>query len=68
MTDPLVLSSLIRKRAEIDGELAKRLNDHGLEETEGSIGAKLARGTFAVTFFLAVLTVLEIEGLQLTEL
>jgi hypothetical protein len=38
------------------------------DETEGSVTAKLARGTFAVTFFLAVLTVLEIEGLQLTDL
>jgi hypothetical protein len=49
-------------------KLAERLNAHGMEETEGSIGAKLARGTFAVTFFLAVLTVLELEGVTLTDL
>jgi Domain of unknown function (DUF6471) len=49
-------------------ELAERLNKHGMEETGGSVGAKLARGTFAVTFFLAVLAVLELEGVQLAEL
>jgi hypothetical protein len=49
-------------------ELAERLNKHGMEETEGSVGAKLARGTFAVTFFLAVIAVLELEGVQLAEL
>jgi hypothetical protein len=57
------------KRAGISyKELAERLNAHGMEETEGSIGAKLARGTFAVTFFLAVLTVLELEGVTLSDL
>jgi urease accessory protein UreF len=49
-------------------ELAERLNKHGLEETEGGIAAKLARGTFAVTFFLAVLAVLELEGVTLADL
>jgi len=48
-------------------ELARRLNEHGLEETEDSITSKLGRGTFAVTFFLAVLTVLELEGVQLED-
>ena len=57
------------KRAGVTyAELARRLNERGMEETEGSIGAKLARGTFAVTFFLAVLTVLEMDGLQLADL
>jgi uncharacterized protein DUF6471 len=49
-------------------DLARELNAHGLEETEGAIGAKLARGTFSVTFFLACLTVLGIEAVQLAEL
>jgi len=49
-------------------ELAKRLNEHGLQETETSITGKLARGTFAASFFLSVLTVLELEGLQLADL
>ena len=49
-------------------ELADRLNGHGLEETETSITGKLARGTFATSFFLAVLAVLEMEGVQLGDL
>ena len=44
------------KRAEVSyAELARRLKDHGLEETEASITAKLNRGTFAATFFLATM-------------
>lgn len=49
-------------------ELAERLNKHGMEETETSITGKLARGTFAVSFFLAVLAVLEMEGMRLEDL
>jgi hypothetical protein len=49
-------------------ELAERLNKHGLQETETSITGKLARGTFAVSFFLASLAVLELEGVQLEDL
>jgi hypothetical protein len=57
------------KRADVTyAELAKRLNEHGMEETEGSIGAKLARGTFSVTFFLACLAVLGITALALADL
>jgi hypothetical protein len=37
-------------------------------ETEGSVGAKLARGSFSVTFFLAVLTVLGIAAVTLAEM
>jgi hypothetical protein len=49
-------------------ELAERLNKHGLEETETSITGKLARGTFAVSFFLATLAALEMNGVQLEDL
>ncbi len=49
-------------------ELAERLNKHGLEETETSITGKLARGAFAVSFFLACLAVLEMEGVRLEDL
>ena len=57
------------KRAGIgDKELAEKLNAHGLEETKDSIAAKLMRGTFPVTFFLAVLTVLELEEVSGREL
>ncbi len=58
------------KRAGVTyAELARRLNEHGLEgETEASVNSKLVRGTFAVTFFLAVLAVLELEGVQISDL
>jgi hypothetical protein len=57
------------KRAGISyKELARRLNEHGLRETEDSITSKLGRGTFAVTFFLATLAVLEMDGLRLEDL
>jgi hypothetical protein len=49
-------------------ELAERLNKHGLEETETPIAGKLARGTFAVSFFLSCLAVLEMEGVRLEDL
>jgi Domain of unknown function (DUF6471) len=49
-------------------ELAERLNVHGLEETETSITGKLARGTFAASFFLACLAVLERDGIRLEEI
>jgi len=49
-------------------ELADRLNKHGMEETETSITGKLARGTFATSFFLATLAVLEMDGVRLEDL
>lgn len=57
------------KRAGVTyAELARRLKDHGLEETEASITSKLARGTFAATFLLGVLAALEMEGVRLEDL
>jgi len=49
-------------------ELADRLQAHGMQETESGIASKLSRGTFAVTFFLAVLAVLEMDGVRLEDL
>jgi hypothetical protein len=57
------------KRADVTYEdLAKRLHDHGLEETRDSVAAKLKRGTFAATFLLATLAALELEGVRLEDL
>lgn len=57
------------KRADVTyAELARRLEAHGLKETEASITSKLARGTFAATFFLACLAALEMEGMRLEDL
>jgi Domain of unknown function (DUF6471) len=49
-------------------ELAERLNKHGMKETETSITGKLARGTFATSFFLACLAALELEGVSLEDI
>jgi len=57
------------KRAEVSyAELARRLKEHGLEETEASITAKLNRGTFAATFFLATMKTIGRERVNLGEL
>ena len=58
----------LKRRSVSYKNLAERLQSHGLEETESGIASKLSRGTFAVTFFLATLAVLEIEGLRLEDL
>ena len=50
-------------------ELAQRLKKHGLpDETVDSIKAKLKRGTFAATFFLACIAALELEGVRLEDI
>jgi Domain of unknown function (DUF6471) len=57
------------KRAGITyAELAKRLEDHGLKETEASITNKLSRGTLTATFLLGTLAALEMEGFRLEDL
>jgi hypothetical protein len=49
-------------------ELAKRLKKHGLSETKASVTNKLARGTFPVSFFLAALAALELDGVGLEDI
>lgn len=57
------------KRADVTyEELAERLKKHGFTENGPSIANKLARGTFAATFFLAVIAALELEGVRLEDL
>jgi hypothetical protein len=57
------------RRAEVSyAELARRLKEHGLEETEASITAKLNRGTFAATFFLATMKAIGRENVNISEL
>lgn len=57
------------KRADVSyGELARRLNEHGLSETEVGIASKLARGTFSATFLLACLVVLGIAAIALSDI
>jgi Domain of unknown function (DUF6471) len=57
------------KRADISyEELAARLKEHGFNENATSLANKLARGTFAATFFLACLAALELEGVRLDDI
>ncbi|HEX3937348.1 MAG TPA: DUF6471 domain-containing protein [Xanthobacteraceae bacterium] len=50
-------------------ELANRLKKHGFkEETEASITMRLKRGTFPATWFLAVLSALDLDGVALDEI
>ena len=57
------------KRANVTyDELAEKLKEHGVNETRDSIAAKLKRGTFAATFFLACLAALELEGIRLEDI
>jgi len=50
-------------------DLAERLARHGVKgETRNSITSKLARGTFAATFFIGCLAALEMDGLHLEDL
>jgi hypothetical protein len=57
------------KRADVSyHELAQRLREHGLEETEASIANKLSRGTFAATFFLATMKAIGRENVNLADL
>ena len=56
------------KRADVNyHELAERLREHGLEETEGSISNKLSRGTFSAMFFLATMKALGREQINLAD-
>ena len=49
-------------------ELARRLKKHGFkDETEASITAKLKRGTFSATFFLASLAAIGRDGIALED-
>jgi hypothetical protein len=61
------LKAEIRKAEITYPELAKRMKKHGFKETEASITNKLARGTFAATWFLACLAALELEGVRLED-
>jgi hypothetical protein len=56
------------KRADVTyEELAERLREHGLEETKGSIAAKISRGAFPATFFIAVMKAIGRESVDLAD-
>lgn len=56
------------KRADVTyEELARRLNESGLEETKASIASKLSRGAFPATFMLATLKVIGCQTVRLED-
>ena len=57
------------KRADVTyEELAKRLKEHGFEETEASIANKLRRGLFPAIFFLAALAAIGVAEIAIEDL
>jgi len=57
------------KRADVGyRELAERLKNHGLDETEASVSNKLSRGTFPATFMLAALVAIGAEVVKLEDI
>lgn len=49
-------------------ELAEKLKEHGLSETRHSIAAKLKRGSFPATFFVAVMWAIGRETVNLGDI
>jgi len=48
-------------------ELARRLREHGLDETKHSIAAKIGRGTFPAAFFLVAMKAIGRENVSLAD-
>jgi 3-mercaptopyruvate sulfurtransferase SseA len=56
------------KRADVTyEELARRLREHGLDETKHSVAAKIGRGTFPAAFFFVVMKAIGRESLNLSD-
>ena len=55
------------KRADVGyAELARRLTEMGLPESEGSVTVKINRGAFPAWFLFAVMKVIGIEDIRLS--
>ena len=50
-----------------NGELARRLTEMGLPETEGGVQVKINRGAFPAWFLLAALTAIGVTALRLED-
>lgn len=62
-----ILRSEMARRETTYEELARRLAEVGVKETNASLRNKLSRGSFTADFFLQCLTVLEVKALRLDE-
>lgn len=57
------------KRADVTyEELAGRLREHGLDETKNSVSAKIGRGTFPASFFLAAMKAIGRESINIADI
>ncbi|HEV2955935.1 MAG TPA: DUF6471 domain-containing protein [Xanthobacteraceae bacterium] len=57
------------KRANVTyEELATAMKKHGVEETKDSVAAKLKRGTFPATFFIAAMVAIGAEVVKLEDI
>ncbi len=56
------------KRADVGyAELARRLTDMGIPETEGSVNVKVNRGVFPAWFMIAALEAIGASSLRLSD-
>lgn len=60
-----ILKSILTRRNIKYYELAIKLKEMGIEETQGSISNKISRGTFSFTFFMQCMEALGIKEIRL---
>ena len=60
-----ILKSILTRRNVKYYELAIKLKEMGIEETQGSISNKISRGTFSFTFFMQCMEALGIKEIRL---
>lgn len=58
------IKSVLAKEGIKYHELARRLKQIGVDETQASIASKMSRGTFSFTFVMQVMTVLGISKIE----
>ena len=60
-----ILKSILTRRNVRYYELAIKLKEMGIEETQGSISNKISRGTFSFVFFMQCMEALGIKEIRL---
>jgi hypothetical protein len=60
-----ILKSELARKGFKYHDLARRLQDLGIDENQNSIATKVSRGTFPFTFFIQCMYVLGVENIDL---
>lgn len=60
-----ILKSILARRNIKYHELAVKLNQMGIEETQSSIANKISRGTFSFVFFIQCMEVLGMKEIKI---